>query len=171
MPSTEKMFSGEEEQKAPELPRDYIEELVSALTDPIIVFPSSWQDTLPEWIKRDMPLHRLAHQMRCLKGNPPQADWDEATDLEAMAYLYPASLEHPLPYEWANIYLYLGTKVMGDRFPSDIRQEKLSDYEMGELRKLKRWIQQKKVLARKQRRKGEEPKETVPEKYEQLALQ
>ncbi len=167
MPSTEKMLPGEEEQKAPAIPREPIEELVSALTDPLIVFPSPWQETIPEWIKRDLPLHRLAHQMRCLKG---EASWEEATDLEAMAYLYPASLEHPLPYEWANIYLYLGTKVMKDRFPSDIKHETLTEDEMRELRQLKRWIQQKKVHARKQRQKGEKIEETIPDKYQQLAM-
>lgn len=166
MASSQKLIEEAPAKKA-SLPREPIEEMVSALTDPLIVFPSPWMDTLPDWIKRDLPIHRLTHQMKCLKGD---ASWEEATDLEAMAYLYPASLEHPLPYEWANIYLYLGTKVMGDRFPSDIKHETLTEDEMRELRQLKLWIQQRKVHHRKKRKTGEKLKEAIPDKYEQLSM-
>lgn len=147
---------------------DPIEEMVGALTDPIIVFPSGWEDTMPEWMKRDIPLHRLAHLMKCAKG---EAKWDEACDLEALMYLYPASLAAPMGEVWSRIYLYLGTKVMGDKFPDDVREDSLPDHYEVELRDLKRWIHRKKAAARRDRRrqaKAEEKLETEPAECEQL---
>ncbi len=130
--------------------RDSIEEMVGALCDPLIVFPSGWEDTLPEELKKRLPLDRLVHQMKCLHG---QARWDEACDLEALLYMYPLTLAQPISEQWTRIYLYLGTKVMGDRIPQDIKEETLSDYDMVELRQLKRWIQKQKLKARKERKK------------------
>lgn len=100
--------------------------------------------------------------MKCSKG---EAEWDEATDIEALLYLYPASLCAPMGEQWSRIYLYLGTKVMGDKVPEDIKQKELSDYDMGELRDLKRWIWRKKVEARKLRR-HQEKAEAKAEKAE-----
>ena len=127
---------------------DPIEEMVGALFDPIIVFPSPWQETIPEKLKQELPLRRLAHQMLCLKGD---ASWDEACDLEALIYLYPASLEAPMDHHWANIYLYLGTKCYGSSFPEDIRKEGLDSHESGMLRDLKCWLRKKKLEARKEK--------------------
>jgi len=157
----------------PESKVDWIEEMVGALFDPIIVWPSPWQDTIPEWMKKDMPLHRLAHLMRCLHG---EAKHDEACDLEALIYMYPRTLEAPLDEEWTRIYVYLGTKVMGDKVPQEMREDKLRDDYERDLRDLKRWIRKKKVEARKQRQRREkaEAKEkekaaaVVPAKCEQL---
>lgn len=149
---------------------DSIEEMVGALTDPIIVYPSGWEDTMPEWMKRDLPLHRLAHLMKCSQG---KASWDEACDLEALIYMYPATLAHPLGEEWTRIYLHLGTRVMGDKFPQDIKEESLPDYYQEHLRDLKRWIQKKKVQARRERRhqeKAEKKTQVEPAKCEQIAF-
>jgi hypothetical protein len=149
---------------------DPIEEMVGALTDPIIVYPSGWEQDLPEGLKNELPLHRLAHLMKCSRG---QAEWDEACDLEALLYLYPASLAFPLGEQWTRIYLYLGSKVMGDKLPQDVKQENLPDHYLGELRELKQWIHDRKVAARteRQRRKGNEEKtEIKPEVFEQLKI-
>jgi hypothetical protein len=154
---------------------DPIEELVGALTDPIIVFPGGgWENDLPEHLKNELPLHRLAHLMKCSQELPK---WDEACDLEALLYLYPASLAFPLGEKWTRIYLYLGSKVMGDKLPQDVKQENLPDYYLGELRQLKRWIHDKKVAARKERqrrerdeKKTEEKAEVKPELFEQLKI-
>ncbi len=63
-------------------PADYIDDLVGALTDPIIVYPAGgWENDLPEDLKKELPLHRLAHLMKCTKG---EASPEEATDLEAL---------------------------------------------------------------------------------------
>ncbi|MFQ5827041.1 MAG: hypothetical protein ACE5IA_06765 [Dehalococcoidia bacterium] len=153
---------------------DAIEEMVGALTDPIIVFPAGgWEQDLPERLKNELPLRRLIHVHQCLNG---KAEWDEATDIEALLYIYPASLAAPMSHDWAQIYLYLGTRVMGDQFPEDLGVETLSDHEMGELRDLKRWIRKKKVEARRERRHGRKAREKEaraelePAKYEQMRL-
>ncbi len=145
---------------------DWLEELVGALFDPLIVFPAGgWEDTLPENLKKDLPLRRLAHIMLCNKG---KAAWDEATDLEALLYMYPLTLAHPISEQWTRIYLYLGTQVMGQKFPEDIRQESLSDYDMGELRDLKRWIYRQRVKVRKERTKEKAEAKAEPAEYDQL---
>ena len=36
-----------------------IPEIVGVFTDPIIVFPGGWGDTLPEWLKNAITLERL----------------------------------------------------------------------------------------------------------------
>jgi hypothetical protein len=151
---------------------DPIEEMVGALTDPIIVFPSGWEETMPEWMKRDLPLHRLAYIMKCLHG---EASWEEVCDLEALIYMYPAALAQPLGEEWTKIYIYLGTKVMGDKMPADIREESIPSHYEESLRDLKRWIRKKKIIARKDRRRRDkaekaERKEVVPVECEQLNL-
>ena len=165
MPSPPNRLLDTEGNQTPKLPEDPIAEMAYALIDPIIVFPAGgWEQDIPERLKNELPLRRLAHIKLCLDGKAP---WDEATDLEALIYLYPASLAHPMPHEWGRIYLYLGTRVMGQSFPGDIRQESLDDCERELLRGLKQWLHKKKVEARKARdRKGQ----AVTAQYKQLAL-
>lgn len=152
---------------------DPIEESVGALFDPIIVYPAGgWENDLPEPLKKELPLHRMAHNMLCIRG---KASWDEACDVEALLYLYPASLAAPMGHDWTQIYLYLGYKVMGSRMPEDVAQKTLTNYEMGMLRDLKRWIQRKKLEARKARRrqeKAEKPakQQAVEAEYEQMKM-
>ena len=149
---------------------DPIEEMVGALCDPIIVFPGGgWEQDLPEGLKKELPLRRLIHVKLCSDG---KEKWDEACDLEALLYLYPASMVAPMSEQWTRIYLYLGTKCMGDRCPEDIRQESLDQYDMGELLGLKRWIRERKVKARKERRHQEkaEKVEVVKVECEQTKL-
>ena len=151
----------------PSMPDNWIEEMVGALFDPLIVFPAQgWEKDIPEKLKNELPLRRLAHLMLCSKG---EASWEEATDLEALIYLYPASLMAPMSEQWTRIYLYLGTKCYGKQLPDDIKQESLSDYDMAQLRDLKRWIYKKRVQARKARARGEKAEaKTEPVKYEQM---
>ena len=150
-------------------PKDGIEEIVGALCDPIIVFPAGgWEHDLPQPLLDRLPLDRLAHNMLCLEG---KASWDEACDLEALIYLYPASLEAPMDHHWANIYLYLGTKCYGRSFPEDIKREILDQYDMAQLRELKHWIRKKKVEARKLKKQGDKVKAVQDYKYEQLAME
>ena len=60
-----------------------ISEIAGVFTDPIIVFPGGWGDTLPEWLKKAITLERLEMNMRALKGEVMTG-----TDAEACAYLY-----------------------------------------------------------------------------------
>ena len=123
-----------------------IDALVSALTDPIIVFDVSW-DTL-DWLFGEIKLERLAQLMKGEGGI--------ATDAEALAYVSNASLCVPLSSDWAEIYMYLFTRVMtrvNKEVPEELRTEMLSDYKMGLIKELKEWIYQRRVKARG---KGEE---------------
>ena len=83
-----------------------ISEIVGALTDPILVFPGGWGDTLPEWLKNAIPLERLAMNMRALKGEEMTG-----TDAEACAYLFTAALTQPMDHDWGQIYLYIATQT------------------------------------------------------------
>ena len=61
----------------------WIDDIVGALFDPIIVMPGGWGDDLPEWIKTSITIDRLAENMLAIKeGREPIA-----TDAEAVAYL------------------------------------------------------------------------------------
>ncbi len=46
-----------------------ISDIVGCLTDPIIVFPGGWGDTLPEWLKTTITLERMMWDMKALKGS------------------------------------------------------------------------------------------------------
>lgn len=131
-----------------------ISEIVGVFCDPIIVFPGGWMDTIPDWIKNAITLERLVMNMKALKGEEMTG-----TDAEALAYLYPASLEFPLGHDWTEIYLYLGSKVMQyhnpfqkkEPFPDDIKVESLDDGQMRDLNRLKAWIYKKRVDVRLER--------------------
>ncbi len=159
---------------------DWIEEMVGALCDPIIVFPTpGWsdKDALPKPLLERLPIERLLYLNLCIAG---KADIEEALDIEAVLYMYPRTMEAPMPSEWVRIYLYLGYKVMGHQMPEDIQQKELSNYETTRLRDFKRWLRARKVKARKERRKlataaevqatAKPAAEIVQEKYEQKSM-
>jgi hypothetical protein len=135
-----------------------ISEIAGVFTDPIIVFPGGWGDTLPEWLKTAITLERLMENVKSLKG-----DAMTGTDAEACAYLYTAGLTAPMDSDWNEIYLYLATKVYekhrtkesGVTMPDDIRVESISDYQLGELRRLKDWLYERRNRARHERERGE----------------
>ena len=113
-----------------------ISDIVGALTDPIIVFPGGWGDSLPDWLKHAITLERLIENVRTLKEGVMTG-----TDAEACAYLYTACLTQPIDHDWTQIYLYIASQVYsrhrakesGVQVPEDIRVESISDYQMGEL--------------------------------------
>jgi len=127
-----------------------LDELVYALTDPIVLHRSPWADTLPEWVRGQIIMERT---VALIKGDPGMA-----TDAEAMAYIYPASLEAPLDHDWSEIYLYVSTRTMesaGKTVPPDVLVDKLDNYRMGLLRDLKRWIYNSRAKHRKKKPKGD----------------
>ena len=154
-----------------------IDNLVGALCDPIIVYPGGWatKDFIPEWLRNRITLDRMLELMVAQKeGREPMG-----TDSEALAYMMPACMEFPFDHDWAQIYLYLGTKVMdgkdGKVMPDDIRVDKLNVNQEEDLRRLKEWIYQTKVKHRKERlkdiRKEErQQKEETEEKVERPAF-
>ena len=74
---------------------------MGVFTDPTIVFPGGWGDTLPEWLKNAITLERLEMNIRALKGEEVTG-----TDAEACACLYTAALTNPMSHDWgANLPL------------------------------------------------------------------
>ena len=139
-----------------------ISDMVGCLTDPILVFPGGWGDTLPEWLKHAITLERLVMNMKALKGEEPTG-----TDAEACAYLMTVSLTQPIDSDWTQIYLYVAgktyekwrTKESGATMPADIRVDSLNDYQAGELKRFKSWLYQKRVQAREDRERAERRQE------------
>jgi hypothetical protein len=127
-----------------------VSDIVGIFTDPILVFPGGWGDTLPDWIKTAITMDRLEMSIRAAKGEE-----ETGTDAEACAYLYTAGLTAPMDHDWSRIYLYVSTKTYarhkGGEVPEDIRVESLDDYQVTELRRLKDWLYRQRVKARQQR--------------------
>ena len=116
-----------------------ISDLVGTFTDPIIVYPGGWGDTLPDWLKEAITLERLETNIKVSHNDEPTG-----TNAEACAYLYTAGLTAPMDHDWSQIYLYVATQTYsrhkGNQVPDDIRVESLTDYQMGELGRLKSWL-------------------------------
>lgn len=135
-----------------------ISDIIGNFTDPIVVFPGGWGDTLPDWLKETITLERLVENMRALKDGDMTG-----TDAEACAYLYTLSLTQMPSHDWIEIYLYVAGKVYekhrtkdsGVTLPDDIRRDKISDYQMGLLKQLKRSIYESRVKLREERERGE----------------
>ena len=150
-----------------------ISDIVGALTDPILVFPGGWGDTLPEWLKHAIMLERLVMNMKALKGEELTG-----TDAEACAYLMTVSLTQPIDSDWTQIYLYVATQTYRkwgkSELPADIRVDSLNDYQLGELERFKDWLYQKRTQARQERereeRRQEREQQAERKKTEQPAL-
>jgi hypothetical protein len=150
-----------------------ISEIVGALTDPIIVFPGGWGDTLPEWLKNAITLERLAMNMKALKGEEMTG-----TDAEACAYLYAAALTQPMDHHWGQIYLYIATQTYRrcgkNEMPADIAVDKLDNDPMRELSRLKEWLYRQRTKIRLERdraeRREKRGEEAARQKAEQPAL-
>ena len=150
-----------------------ISEIVGALTDPIIVFPGGWGDTLPEWLKTAITLERMMGNMKALKGEEPTG-----TDAEACAYLMTVSLTQPMDSNWTQIYLYIAGQSYKrwnkGEMPADIAVDSISDYQMGELNRLKAWLYRQRIKARTEKdiaqRKQNRVEAEMVKKAEQPAL-
>ena len=148
-------------------PDAYIEDILGALTDPIIVYPGGWGDTLPEWLKSNITLERLVMNMKDAKGEAVTA-----TDTEVCAYLYTVSLTLPMDEDWAQIYLYTATRVIRNwrkgEVPSDIAVNSLTESQEGKLGELKEWLFQKRLESRHSRARDEKRAEPVEVKQERF---
>lgn len=156
----------------------WIGDIVGVFCDPIIVYPSGWQDTLPDWIKSQITLERLIMNVKVLKeGGVPVGD------TEVLAYIYPRTLEAPMSEQWTRIYMYVFNQAMKFKkteVPEDLKVEALSDWDMHQLNDLKRWIYDRRVKHRKEKERGErreqkeekaQAAEMVEEKTDQLQFQ
>lgn len=124
-----------------------ISDIVGVFTDPIIVMPGGWGDSLPDWLKPAITMERLMMNVEALKTGEMTG-----TDAEACAYLYTASLTAPMGNDWAQIYMYVFNQVMQRHkkveIPEDIKVDKLDDGQMRDLRRLKEWLYHKRRTAR-----------------------
>lgn len=135
-----------------------ISDIVGALSDPIIAYPGGWADTLPDWLKTAITVERMAMNVKALAGEEITG-----TDAEACAYLFTAGLTNPMDSDWSEIYIYIAnqvynrhrTKESGVQFPEDIRVDSISDYQMGDLRRLKDWIFLRRTRARQENDRAE----------------
>ena len=131
-----------------------IMEIVGVFTDPIIVMPGGWGDSLPDWLKQAITLERLIANIEGLKTGTMTA-----TDAEVCAYLFTASLEAPLDHDWSQIYFYVATRVYerhrtkdsGVTMPEDIRVTELTRDQERDLSHLKDWIYATRLKHRKVR--------------------
>ncbi len=119
-----------------------ISDIMGIFRNPIILYPSGWMDTLPDRLRNEITMERFLQQMKA-KGKPI----DEATDAEALAYIYSAVLVAPMDSEWTNIYLWLG-RDYGMPDPERMTPKKLTSDEEKMLSDLKRWIYRRQQAAR-----------------------
>lgn len=131
-----------------------VDDLVGTLTDPIIVYPGGWGDSLPEWLKNAITLERLTENMKSTKGGEPTG-----TDAEACAYLNTASLTMPMDSDWSQIYLYIAGKTykrwQKSEMSDDIRVDSLTDQQTADLNRLKEWLFQRRTEARQEAERDE----------------
>jgi len=135
-----------------------ISDIVGCLTDPIIVFPGGWGDTIPEWLKTAITMERMLENMKELKGEEPTG-----TDAEACAYLMTLSLTQPMDSDWSQIYLYVASQTYKrwekGEIPAEIAVDSISDYQIGELNRLKSWLYHQRVKARQEKDRAERRQE------------
>jgi hypothetical protein len=131
-----------------------VDDLVGTLTDPIIVYPGGWGDSLPEWLKNAITLERLTENMKGTKGEQPTG-----TDAEACAYLNTASLTVPMDSDWSQIYLYVAgktyTRWSKSELPEDIRVNSLTNQQTSDLSRLKEWLYRRRTTARQEAERNE----------------
>ena len=129
----------------------WIDEIVGALFDPIIVMPGGWGDDLPEWLRTRVTLERLAENIVATRENREIT----ATDAEAACYLFTASLTAPIGGDWTQIYLYVAGGEMKDKMPEDLKVEALTESQWRDLKELKNWIYRQRVKHRKEKSQRE----------------
>ena len=147
--------------------------IVGALTDPIIVFPGGWGDTIPDWLKNAITLERMLGNMSQTNGGD-----STGTDTEACAYLMTVSLTRSMDSDWTQIYMYVAGKTSKrwnkTEMPADIAVDSISDYQTGKLKRLKDWIYQQRVKARLEKdrveRRQEREADETQDNIEQQAL-
>src|SRR4030042_6809673 len=132
----------------------WIDDIVGALFDPIIVMPGGWGDDLPEWLRPRVTLERLAENIVATRETREIT----ATDAEAACYLFTASLTAPIGGDWTQIYLYVAGGEMKDKMPEDLKVEALTESQWRDLKELKNWIYRQRVKHRKEKSQREQRK-------------
>ena len=131
--------------------QEALADMMGSMFEPIIVAPGGWMEVMPSWLRHQVEMDRMRLVMEASKANKRP---EMATDAEAMIYISSTSHLGPIPSDWAQIQLWLGRKVMGDRFPQakdlDI-PAKLNTDQQRNLDDLKRWIWTRRLAHRRSR--------------------
>lgn len=151
-----------------------VEKICRTFTDPLIVYPPEDPGLIPEDLKFQITVERLAQTMKA--GYDSRIE--EATDSEALLYLMTASFAAPFNQEWYRIYTHLFGKYaerQGLQLPDDLRDDaeryrKLDDYHLSQLKELKRWIQKQKDRTYRERKRRPPSEEPEGRSSEQLTL-
>ena len=111
--------------------------LAGCFTEPLVVCPGGWADSLPEWLRKAVVEERMIALLQAVRENREPT----GTEAEACAYLYTAGLVAPMDSDWTEIYLYVASQVMARHrkaeVPDDIKVEGLSNYRKGLLADLR----------------------------------
>lgn len=112
-------------------------------SNPIVLANTEWMP--PDWLLEEVKHERMIISLlEMAKPNHFKNDADYIGDAECLAYLMPATFIAPLDSDNSQIYLYLASRVIEKnkkaKIPNDIKVEKLTDYQMELLNKLKTWL-------------------------------
>lgn len=83
--------------------------LVRYMAGPVIIHLSPWAETLPAWV---IPAIYADRAEQIAKEVCNGTVGELATSLEVMAYMYPATMDAPLAYEWVQVYLSCGQQAL-----------------------------------------------------------
>lgn len=76
---------------------------------PVIIHQSPWAESLPKWVIPAIYSDRA--ELIAQEAKHGQVG-ELATLTEVMAYMYPATMDAPLTYEWVQVYLYCGQTAL-----------------------------------------------------------
>ena len=82
---------------------------VRYMAGPVIIHRSPWAESLPPWV---IPAVYADRAEQIAQEVHEGTIGELATPLEVMAYMYPATLDAPLSYEWVQAYLHCGQEAL-----------------------------------------------------------
>lgn len=121
---------------------------------PILVWPG-YEDTVLSEQRGRVTLERLALSATA-------KEMLECTDFEVCLYLSSASLSQPMSHTWTKLYTHVFCKAFPQHKELGEGIEKVQEYEMHELKRLKQWIYKKQMEAVKDKIKAPEATEAKP---------
>ena len=110
-------------------------------TTPLVVADVGWGETLPDWLKKEIHSERMILGLCNIAKKSELEPHEQVGDAEVVAYLMTASFRAPMDRDFVDIYLFLTgrlmKKVKNVDMPSDMKIDKLTDYQESELKDLK----------------------------------
>lgn len=74
----------------------------------IIVSGGGWQDSIPSWLLKAIPVARF----EAIATEVESGVVGLATAEELLACLYPATMRAPMKHQWYQVYMYVGNEVL-----------------------------------------------------------